>query len=574
VGTTTYGYDTLRGTLDTIVTPSARNYREFDARGRITRDSSWVSGLSGDGYAIRYTYDYQGNLKTLIDHTGAVWTYEPRANPVPFREGFMRYSASLWEDFQDDTTEWTYDEDGRLTEIAHANGVRDTVGYDIAGRITRWQDATYVRGARGGRISQMDAVDAGGNRRVKYTYDFKDQLVQEWDSVPGQAPVVRTYTYDAAGNRTGSGYRYDSANRLLATSADTFTYDVAGNLTWWKEKSTGEYRTFTWDAEGSLTMAKLYNSGGGSPYRTVSFTYDGGGRRVKKVVTGDQTDTVRYVWDASEVLAEIGPGRRYTPHPKNVDATLSVSDGGAGGNFYFHSDAARSVVKVSNFSGSTVTRYRYDALGNRTVVGSEGYTSVIRWQGREFDSETQVYYFRARYYAPNIGRFISEDPIGTKPGTNLYLFGSNDPINRLDPYGLEDCREEEDGVIRCRSEDNGDQVYTECYFGTVADCELEHRRHMISVDGGWSLWDSDTWGLGTALITTGVSGAGALATAEGITIAGTVTVSAGVSLGASAIGFGMGVIWVMNELIDRRIPATPHSSPADWNCTYGNLVCR
>jgi YD repeat-containing protein len=403
VGTTTYGYDTLRGTLDTIVTPSVRNYREFDARGRITRDSSWVSGLSGDGYAIRYTYDYQGNLKTLIDHTGAVWTYEPRANPVPFGIGF-RYSAQRWEDFQYDTTEWTYDEDGRLSEIAYHNGVRDTLQYNLAGQLTRWQAATYARLARGGRISQMDAAEPGGNRRVKYKYDFRGQLIEEWDSIPGQTPVVRTYTYDAAGNRTGSGYRYDSANRLLATSADTFTYDAPGNLTWWKEKSTGEYRTFTWDAEDVLTTVKLYHSGGGSPYRTVSFTYDGSGRRVKKVVTGDQTDTVRYVWDGSEVLAEIGPGRRYTPHPTNVDATLSVSDTEAGGTFYFQFGAAGSVREITNASGSTVSQYRYDAFGNRSVIGNEGYTSPIGWQGREYDAETELYYFRARYFVPGLGR--------------------------------------------------------------------------------------------------------------------------------------------------------------------------
>jgi RHS repeat-associated protein len=164
---------------------------------------------------------------------------------------------------------------------------------------------------------------------------------------------------------------------------------------------------------------------------------------VKKVVTGDQTDTIRYVWDGGELLEEIGAGRRYTPHPTDVDAILSVSDTHAAGSFYFHRDATGSVTRVTNSSGSTVTRYRYDAFGNRTVIGSEGYASPIRWQGREFDSATGLLYYRARYYAPQLGRFLSEDPIGIAGGPNVYLFAGNDPVNWSDPSGLS-CVKPED----------------------------------------------------------------------------------------------------------------------------------
>jgi RHS repeat-associated protein len=116
-----------------------------------------------------------------------------------------------------------------------------------------------------------------------------------------------------------------------------------------------------------------------------------------------------------------------------------------------HQDVVGSVVKVTDGTGAVVSRYRYEAFGAHEAVGTEGYASPILWQGREYDAETGLYYFRARYYAAELGRFVSQDPISVTRGSNLYVHGENDPVNTVDPSGLECWRIDED-TVKCESE--------------------------------------------------------------------------------------------------------------------------
>ena len=100
---------------------------------------------------------------------------------------------------------------------------------------------------------------------------------------------------------------------------------------------------------------------------------------------------------------------------------------------YYHADGLGSIVKLTDPAGSVVHSYRYDAWGN-IEVGSA--TSGYAYTGREWDSETGLYFYRARYYDPVAGRFISEDPIGSSGGVNLYDYVSGGPVTRVDPFGL------------------------------------------------------------------------------------------------------------------------------------------
>jgi len=127
----------------------------------------------------------------------------------------------------------------------------------------------------------------------------------------------------------------------------------------------------------------------------------------------------------------------------------------AGGNvvYYYHYDGLGSVAALSNTSGDIVERYQYDVFGRCTVHTSAGADGVwmtsddttdtklvvgnpYMFTGRRYDSESGLYYYRARYYNPEIGRFLQPDPIGYAGGLNLYGYCGNNPINRTDPRGL------------------------------------------------------------------------------------------------------------------------------------------
>ncbi len=103
----------------------------------------------------------------------------------------------------------------------------------------------------------------------------------------------------------------------------------------------------------------------------------------------------------------------------------------------------KSALALANSSGSIVESYVYDAYGNvtirngsGTVIPTSAYGNRFLFQGREYDYTTRLYNFRARWYDPETGRWLSNDPIGISGGLNLYAFCSNDPVNFVDPMGL------------------------------------------------------------------------------------------------------------------------------------------
>ena len=150
--------------------------------------------------------------------------------------------------------------------------------------------------------------------------------------------------------------------------------------------------------------------------------------------------------------------RTYTDGP-GIDNILAMTVHGASTNTYFYlKDHQNSVIALADQNGSVVERYSYSVYGETTLFDSAGnpldesaYGNRYLWQGREYDSSTGLYYFRARWYSPEIGRFISKDLIGIAGGLNLYVFCENNPVNSTDPLGLYDLMNRELGGSEIRS---------------------------------------------------------------------------------------------------------------------------
>lgn len=261
-----------------------------------------------------------------------------------------------------------------------------------------------------------------------FTYDALQRLEQG-----GTATNPETFDYDAVGNHliTGIANQHDAANRLQEDDQFTYTYDDNGNL---ETKTTvganPEMTTYHWDAQNQLIQIDFPGSGG-----TATYKYDGLGRRIEKNVNGTIS---RYVYDGDDIHLEYDGANvfvaRYN-HGDRTDQPLTMKHAGMG-VFYYHANYQGSILNLtSNLTGDVANKYRYDSYG-KISIDQEDVPQPFTYTGRELDAESGMYYYRARYYDPQAGRFISEDSVElARSDRNLYRFVLNDPINFIDPDG-------------------------------------------------------------------------------------------------------------------------------------------
>jgi RHS repeat-associated protein len=215
----------------------------------------------------------------------------------------------------------------------------------------------------------------------------------------------------------------------LAGSSEFARIDNNGN-TLTEVNSSGTTR-FTWDFENRLTSVTLPGTGG-----TVSFKYDPFGRRIYK---SSSAGTSIFAYDQGNVVEEVNATgavvARYadTPHIDDPLAMLRSST-----TSYYETDGLGTVTSLSNATGALAQTYTLDSFGNQTA-SSGSLTNPFKFTGRDFDTGTSLYYYRARYYDPKPGRFLSEDPLGFGQGVNFYAYVANNPVNFVDPTGLAKC---------------------------------------------------------------------------------------------------------------------------------------
>ncbi|MDD5745635.1 MAG: RHS repeat-associated core domain-containing protein [Candidatus Omnitrophica bacterium] len=206
----------------------------------------------------------------------------------------------------------------------------------------------------------------------------------------------------------------------------------------WKMGLAGTTWTYTWNAENKLIRAAS------SSGKVIDYGYyDDGNLAFRQ----DSSGKVVYVYDGIHCIAEydetggllkeyvypVSPAGNGASGP-NVDEVLCTLES-SGGVSYYHQDALQSVVVLTDGFANEVVSYEYDIYGALTkTVGTKD--NQILFTGRWLDSDTNLYYYRARWYDVSSGRFISRDPIGIMGGVNLYGYVGNEPVRFVDPLGL------------------------------------------------------------------------------------------------------------------------------------------
>jgi RHS repeat-associated protein len=432
-----FGYD-ARGLLVAAQNESIGLIREYDALGRLLREIDTRFG-TGVGYA----YDQASRLTSKVypDGSAVHYAYDGAGRTVGISDPFG------------DTTRFVYDGAGRRLQKLGTQGLRTEYGYDpgtgwLTG-VTSYTDtnaiaSAFAYGAHddvGNRLAMTETSGAS----TSYGYDALNRLasVDPPDEALFPANGAETwFAYDGSGNRTDFGpksggafvsphttYSYGPLKRLTnikrdGATVESFTYDVNGNAVSWTPPGAAYPRALGYDALGRMVSISAGFS--------ASYAYDPFGRRIEKT---EQGVTTRTQYDGLDVVAEysetaltatyvFGPG---------IDEVLKLERGTTVAAY--HTDGLGSVVAISE-GGTLRNTYRYDAFGKAIDQGgSSPVANAYTYTGRELDG-SGLYYYRARYYLPSAGRFLTPDPIGLAGGINAYAYVGSNPVNYTDPFGL------------------------------------------------------------------------------------------------------------------------------------------
>ena len=226
---------------------------------------------------------------------------------------------------------------------------------------------------------------------------------------------------------------------VFSNSSFTYTYDNNGNQTQVKSILTGAATNYSYDAQNELVAATMLGG-------TASYAYDAQGRRVERSSNTATGQPIYYVYDSQDIVAEVdGSGNLIAlfTHGPNIDEPLELRQG-SGTEYFIHADALGSVIAHTDGTGTVVERVAYEAYGQPVfldmrsgspVVESQSFTGdPFAFTGREWDGETRLYFYRARYYDVLVGLFLRRDFIGMS--ASGYLYVAADPVNLTDPEGL------------------------------------------------------------------------------------------------------------------------------------------
>jgi RHS repeat-associated protein len=407
-----YSYDAClngKGRLCTMTDASGTTGYEYSPKGQVTKETRVIDGLT---YVTQYTYDMNGNPKTMTYPSGRVITYNYTNGRAT---GVLNNAANL-------AANISYEPFGGMSSLTYGNGIVGSVTYDNQYRINAIQIAGILNlsyssyDANGNITGISNTLDSTKNK--SFTYDAMDRLSTAtasglWGSLG--------WTYDGVGNRLTEGtnsYTYvANTNKLSSANGNTYGYDSNGN-------TTGEgSRTFGYN--DNQRLISLSTAG-------VAYIYNGNGQRIKKNVNG--TIAVFHYSQSGQIMAESNSAGTITAEYVYLNIQPLAKIEGAN-TYYYHNDHLATPQRMTDSSGTVVWSADYKPFGEATVTVST-ITNNLRFPGQYYDSESGLNYNYFRDYNPAIGRYNEADPIGLDGGLNSFVYVQNNPVNRIDPFGL------------------------------------------------------------------------------------------------------------------------------------------
>jgi RHS repeat-associated protein len=252
------------------------------------------------------------------------------------------------------------------------------------------------------------------------------------------------YSYDENGKRTMTGYVTGDLNQLLSDGTYDYTYDLEGNLLTKTRISDGEVTEYTWDYRQRLVHV-VVKEADEDIIKEVWYTYDVFDRRIGVVEdadgAGQDPATERWTaydgdnaWADFDDTGSLTTRYLYGPAIDQIFARIGES----GDVDWYLTDHLGSVRQIVQTDSTILDEIDYDSFGQILNETSPANGDRFKYTAREWDAILGQYYYRARYYGPDTGRFFSEDPSRYAAGdTNLYRYVGNSPSNYIDPEGLQ-----------------------------------------------------------------------------------------------------------------------------------------
>lgn len=458
-GVESFTYD-ARGLVASVEAPGVALAFERDALGRIVREQQSVEGAD---FTVDVRYDAAG--RRVARRTSRGHAVEIARDAVGDVRRLVLDGA--------EALDFARDGLGRETARVLAGGGRVDSVFDVAGRLAR-RTASRAPGSvsvGAGEPGWIGETPLAITADKVFRYDPLGDLVETWDkgrgrvryehdpagrllSVLAEAAPDEAFDYDAADNLFEKGAaaaerQYGAGNRLLRRGDTTYEWDADGRLTTRSRVTASgavEAWRYRWNARGLLQRVERPDG------LVVEFRYDAFARRVEKRLLRSSApgaplqmvSTTRFHWDRHVPVHEVTTRPEQGPDPVVEERTYVFQEGSFAplaqrdheAPWLHHvNDQLGTPERLINACGDVVAELRLGAWGNTLEEKGDARTP-LRFQGQYADAETGLCYNRFRYYDPEIGRFLSPDPIGLAGGLNLFARGVN-PTGEVDPTGRE-----------------------------------------------------------------------------------------------------------------------------------------